>query len=53
MSHNPDAEDVEECDDCLEIVTDPNFKNEIQAFALADRSHFDEILRRPRVENMG
>lgn len=46
MKHNPDGDDVMDCMPCLEIVTDPKSKNEIAAFAKADREHFDEILGR-------
>lgn len=44
MKHNPDAEDVEECEACLDILTDPQgSSNEITQFATADRVHFNEI----------
>lgn len=46
--HNPNAKDVEDCEPCLDIVTDPSIKNRIAAFITADREHFNEILGRNR-----
>lgn len=43
--HNPNADDVNDCMGCLEILTNPKLKfaNEIQAFAKADRAHFQAL----------
>lgn len=52
MAHNLEAEDVLDCDDCLEICTNPEERYPIRAFAQADQEHFKALLADPRYKGV-
>lgn len=48
MAHNLEAEDVLDCEECLEICTNPSEIYPLRAFARADNEHFKQLLADPR-----